>query len=94
MRAVTDDVAATEDVLDAEAIDFLQHRLKSRKVGVNVGNDRDKLHVHSLKGCCQADAAYPLYRAMGFVPFSERGSGLTRRSAVAEPPAGNEEAAA
>jgi len=23
----------------------------------------------------------PLYRAMGFVPFSERGSGLTRKSA-------------
>jgi len=57
MRAVADDVAATEDVLDAEAIDFLQHRLKCRKVGVNVGNDCDGLHVHSLKGGCQADAA-------------------------------------
>ena len=49
MRAVADDVAATEDVPDAEAIDFLQHRLKSRKVGVNVGNDFDELHDPSLK---------------------------------------------
>lgn len=31
----------------------------------------------------------PLYRSMGFVPKSERSSGLTRRP----PPAGNEEAA-
>ena len=59
LRAVADDVAATEDVPDAEAIDFLQHRLKSRKVGVNVGNDCDELHDPSLKEGCQADAAHP-----------------------------------
>jgi hypothetical protein len=57
MGTVAHDVAATEDVLDAEAIDFLQHRLKSRQVGVNVGNNRDGLHVPSLKGACQADVA-------------------------------------
>jgi hypothetical protein len=34
----------------------------------------------------------PLYRAMGFVPFSERSSGLTRRNKTGT--AGNEEAAA
>ena len=34
----------------------------------------------------------PLYRAMGFVPFSERNSGLTRRKTAS--PAENEEAAA
>jgi hypothetical protein len=32
----------------------------------------------------------PLYRAMGFVPFSERSSGLSRKSASP----GNEETAA
>ncbi len=37
----------------------------------------------------------PLYRSMGFVPKSERGSGLTRRSSAGGgPPAGNDEVAA
>ena len=35
-----------------------------------------------------------LYRAMGFVPFSERSSSLTRRNKTATGTAGNEEAAA
>jgi hypothetical protein len=36
----------------------------------------------------------PLYRSMGFIPKSERNSGLTWRSkAGGGPPAGNEEAA-
>lgn len=36
----------------------------------------------------------PLYRAMGFVPFSERSSGLRRRSKTGTGNAGNNEAAA
>ena len=36
----------------------------------------------------------PLYRSMGFIPKSERKSGLIRRSSAGSgPPAGNEEAA-
>lgn len=47
----------------------------------------------------QADAAHgedsPLYRAMGYIPLSERASGLTRRNTTdGGDTAGNEEAAA
>ncbi len=35
----------------------------------------------------------PLYRAMGFVPFSERRSGLTRKSADGDAPGVKETAA-
>lgn len=51
--------------------------------------------VRGVQGHPEYGEDSPLYRAMGFVPFSERSSGLTRRSSEGtDTSAGNEEAAA
>ena len=51
--------------------------------------------VKGVQGHPEYGEDSPLYRAMGFVPFSERSSGLTRRTTAGSgPPAGNDEAAA
>lgn len=51
--------------------------------------------VRGVQGHPEYGEDSPLYRAMGFVPFSERKSGLTRRPGTdAGMPPGNEEAAA
>lgn len=47
--------------------------------------------VKGVQGHPEYGEDSPLYRAMGFVPFSERSSGLSRRSSATP---GNEEAAA
>jgi hypothetical protein len=49
--------------------------------------------VRGVQGHPEYGEDSPLYRAMGFVPFSERSSGLTRR-APSTGDAGQEEAAA
>jgi hypothetical protein len=51
------------------------------------------LVAHSVRSHPDHGEDSPLYRAMGYVPKSERGSGLTRRNA-SEPSPANEEAAA
>jgi len=55
--------------------------------------------LRSIMRGVQADPAHgensPLYRAMGYIPLSERASGLTRRTSTdGGDTAGNEEAAA
>ncbi|MEX1116548.1 MAG: hypothetical protein WEB53_14975 [Akkermansiaceae bacterium] len=51
--------------------------------------------VRGVQGHPEYGEDSPLYRAMGFVPFSERSSGLSRRSKTgATAPATNGEAAA
>lgn len=51
--------------------------------------------VRGVQGHPEYGEDSPLYRAMGFVPFSERKSGLTRRSGKgSSTDAGDEEAAA
>jgi hypothetical protein len=54
-------------------------------------NDQLTVIVRGVQGHAEYGEDSPLYRAMGFVPKSERRSGLTRRPAQA--PANNEAAA-
>ena len=79
----------------------LKIRDQARSAAVKTRDDKLKsltVLLRSVVKGVQSHPEYgedsPLYRAMGFVPFSERSSGLTRRSkAGSAPPAGNEEAA-
>ena len=47
-------------------------------------NDLNKGVAHGVRGHASHGPNSPLYRAMGFVPESERGSGLTTKSAEHE----------
>lgn len=53
-----------------------------------------RIIVKGVQGHPEYGEDSPLYRAMGFVPFSERSSGLTRKTTETGGNAGNEEAAA
>lgn len=53
-----------------------------------------KVVVRGVQGHADFGEDSPLYRAMGFVPLSERGSGLTRKANDDTGDPGNEEAAA
>ena len=80
----------------------LKIRDQARSAAVKTRDDKLKslatllrVVVKGVQGHPEHGEDSPLYRAMGFVPFSERRSGLTRRTkAGSGPPAGNEEAAA
>jgi len=49
VRPVADQIAAAVDGVDASPVDRLEHRLKGRQVGVDVGYDRRPPHrPHSL----------------------------------------------
>jgi hypothetical protein len=74
---------------------------QARSAAVKTRDDKLKSLAALLRGVvkgvqCHPDHGEdsPLYRAMGFVTFSERKTGLIRRpKAGSGPPAGNEEAA-
>ncbi len=66
--------------------------VKTRDEKLNSLSKLMRLVVRGVQGHPEHGEDSPLYRAMGFVPFSERSSGLTRRKMTG--PAGNEEAAA
>ena len=75
---------------------------QARSAAVKTRDDKLKSLAALLRGVvkgvqCHPDHGEdsPLYRAMGFVTFSERKTGLIRRPKVdSGPPAGNDEAAA
>jgi hypothetical protein len=79
----------------------LKIRDQARSAAVKTRDDKLKSLATLLRNLVKGVQSHPeygedspLYRAMGFVPFSERRSGLTRRAkAGSGPPAGNEEAA-
>ena len=79
----------------------LKIRDQARSAAVKTRDDKLKslatllrVVVKGVQGHPEHGEDSPLYRAMGYVPFSERRSGLTRRSSAGSgPPAGNEEAA-
>ena len=79
----------------------LKIRDQARSAAVKTRDDKLKSLAALLRNVVKGVQGHPehgedssLYRAMGFVPFSERRSGLTRRTkAGSGPPAGNEEAA-
>lgn len=66
--------------------------VKTRDEKLNALSKLMRLVVRGVQGHPEYGEDSPLYRAMGFVPFSERSSGLTRRKLTGT--AGNEEAAA
>lgn len=80
------------------ALDELRTLNVSRSAALKVRNQEEKALnavlirvAHGVRSHPDHGEDSPLYRAMGFVPKSERGSGLTRRSDEDEP---DEEAAA
>jgi hypothetical protein len=66
--------------------------VKTRDEKLNALTTLLRAVVRGVQGHPDHGEDSPLYRAMGFVPFSERSSGLTRRNMAG--PTGNEEAAA
>jgi hypothetical protein len=92
-------LAELETALTAlqQSTEDLKIRDQARSAAVKTRDDKLKslttllrAVVRGVQGHPEYGEDSPLYRAMGFVPFSERNSGLTRKSAK---PA-NEEAAA
>jgi hypothetical protein len=66
--------------------------VRTRDEKLNALSTLMRIVVRGVQGHPDHVENSPLYRAMGFVPFSERGSGLTRRKMTGT--AGNEEVAA
>jgi hypothetical protein len=85
-----------------ESTEDLKIRDQARSAAVKMRDDKLKALatllrtvVKGVQGHPEYGEDSPLYRAMGFVPLSERSSGLTRRSTAGNGgDAGNEEAAA
>lgn len=82
-----------------QANEDLKIRDQARSSAVKTRDEKLKSLAVMLRAIVKGVQAHPdhgedspLYRAMGFVPFSERSSGLTRRNKAGT--AGNEEAAA
>jgi len=72
-----------------EVSEELKIRDQARSAALRVRNGKLKelaglirIVVRGVEGHPDYGDDSPLYRAMGFVPFSERGSGLTRKSAA------------
>lgn len=97
-------LAELETALTAlqQSTEDLKIRDQARSAAVKMRDDKLKslatllrAVVRGVQGHHEYGEDSPLYRAMGFVPFSERNSGLTRRNTTdGGDTAGNEEAAA
>lgn len=99
-KSLADLEAALEAVKQAN--EEVKIRNEARSAAVRIRNQKlnelaplTRLIVKGVQAHPKHGENSPLYRAMGFVPFSERGSGLTRKAKSAGgKAAGNEEAAA
>ena len=97
-KTLADLVASLGDL--NQASEDLKIKEQARSAAVKTRDDKLKALatllrtvVKGVQGHPEYGEDSPLYRAMGFVPFSERGSGLTRRPASPDD-ADDEEAAA
>ena len=91
-EAATQPVAGNTDKLQALAA---QTSAALREKGEVESAARELLRkvANGVRGNDQYGEDSPLYRAMGFVPLSERRSGLTRGTSAEEAPPADEEAA-